>query len=44
MWPAPGLAAGIFQVNFIANPLSLAVVTVLQGNSFGVQIGVFVRQ
>ena len=41
---APGLAAGIFQVNFIAPQQSLAAVNVLQGTSFGVLISVFVRQ
>jgi uncharacterized protein (TIGR03437 family) len=40
---APGLAAGILQVNFVAPPRSLMNVGVIMGNT-GAQFNVFVRQ
>jgi uncharacterized protein (TIGR03437 family) len=41
---APGLAAGIFQVNFVAPRQSLRTVNLTVGGGFGAQFSVFVQQ
>jgi hypothetical protein len=41
---APGLAAGIFQVNFVAPQQSLMVVNLQVGNTSNTQFNIFVQQ